>query len=144
MDYQRKQRRIGILSMVLSVLLVAAWRMYSPTALQAYRYHRDEVRLKQELQAIHLPSETENVNVKAIHVKGHTYLLSAYHGQSDIESIKAHYMQEFARLGFTYHGEKEGTLRFCTAEYRADVNVSMVERGEYSYFISLSGDDLSC
>jgi hypothetical protein len=144
MDYQRKQRRIGILSVVLCLLLVVAWRLYSPTFLQAYRYHRDEERLKQELQAIHLPPETENVNVKAIHIKSHTFLLSAYHGQSDTESIKAYYMQEFARLGFTYQGENGGRLRFCTAEYRAEVNLLTIERGGQSYFISLSGNDTPC
>jgi hypothetical protein len=144
MDYQRKQRRIGVLSVVLSLLLVVAWRLYSPTVLQAYKYHRDEARLKQEFQAIHLPPETENVNVQVIHVKSHTFLLSAYHEQSDAESIKTYYMQEFARLGFTYHGEQKGTLQFCTTEYRVDVNVATLERGEHSYFISLSGNDAPC
>jgi hypothetical protein len=144
MDYRRKQRRIGVLSVVLSLLLVVAWRLYSPNLLQAYKYRRDEARLRQELQAIQLPPETENVNVQVVHVKSQTFLLSAYHEQSDPESIKSHYMREFARLGFTYHGEKKGALQFCTAECRAEVNLATLERGEHNYFISLSRNGLPC
>jgi len=154
MDRQRKQSWIGTLCVVLSLLLAAAWWMYSPTALRAYRYHRDEIRLRQELRTIHLPPKTANFSVKVMHVTGDTELESMHRTDSDIETVNAFYRQEFARLGFTYQGVMENTSLFCAPRYRASfawmpqsfsaLDPKTSQSGTRIYLIYLSGNDGKC
>jgi hypothetical protein len=145
MDYQRKQRRIGVLIVILCLLIVVLWRMYSPTALQAYRYHREEAILRHVMQEIHPPPETATVGVQAMRTEGHVVLISIYSSPSNGESVKSHYIQEFARHGYTYQ-KADGasmTANFCAPGYRASLN-RVDPTGPQFYFISINVNSNPC
>jgi hypothetical protein len=123
MDFQRQQQRIGILCVVLCLLIVVVWRMFSPD-IEKYRTYKREARLKQVMQEILPPSEARVVSIQTFHLGKYPWGLGLYSYDSDFDRVKTHYMQEFGRRSFTYKGERDrpgspASYQFCAQEYNA-------------------------
>ena len=132
MDFQRRQQRIGILTVILCLLVVVVWQMYSPD-IKTYRMGKREATLKQVMQAINPPPKAKVVSIQTFHLDEHLWGIGLYSYDSDFDNIQNYYVQEFGQNGFSYGGKKDRqgsspAYQFCAAEYSAilsRMNVNM-------------------
>jgi hypothetical protein len=123
MDFQRRQQRIGILTVILCLLVVVVWRMYSPD-MKTYRMGKREAKLKQAMLAVNPPSQAKVISIQTYHLNEHLWGIGLYSYDSDFDKVQDYYVQEFGRHGFTYGGEKNRqsssrAYQFCATEYNA-------------------------
>lgn len=124
MDRARRERRIGILVVILVLLAVVLfWMVYPHNSL--YSSYRRNARLKKALENIHQPAGDDPGTIEITSLPG-TNILSArgaYSSKSDCATVEARYKQEFARQGFTYSDTKteSRSLFFTSRDYGASM-----------------------
>jgi hypothetical protein len=128
MDPARKQRRNGILIVIAVLVVVGAfWIVFVPHT-KLYRAYKSESKIKERLQTIKPPAAARLVEINTSHVGGWPMATGMYSTESDSDSMKTHYKEEFARHGFTFKTEdldpKYGTksIYFSSSEYDADLS----------------------
>jgi len=148
MEQHGKVRRWDWWIIAVTLLIVCAWWI-APGALRAYQRHREESSLRQVLRAIEPPPKTQALGVQIIPVGRHVGLVAVYSSESDGESIKSHYMEEFARHGFAYQKARDANststaFNFCAPGYRASLSPMNIDVGQQLYFVSMSRDNTPC
>jgi len=129
MNHITREQRIGLLSMVAALVLIAGWWLLLMPAFSKYKVHRQEARLKDKLGSIRppaggKPSDIHITRVPQFGFMSATRLVSA---ELDCISGETYYKNEFTNSGFGYDGEKVDpkqhtkTLSFAGQGYGASV-----------------------
>lgn len=144
MDPLRKQRRNGI-PIVMAVLVVvgAFWIVFVPHT-KLYRAYKSESKIKGKLQTIKPPAAARLIEISTSHVAGWPMATGMYSTESDCDSVKTYYKEEFARHGFTFKTEdldpKYGTksVYFSSPEYNAGLSFFPPRGRTLDYMIILN------
>lgn len=143
MDRAQRERRIGIVVVILVLLAVVFFWMLHPHNSPFSSYVR-EVRLKRALGNIHQPAGDAPGSIKIFFFpRGPTTMVAAgtYFTKSDCATVETYYKQEFARHGFTYTGTNEVSktlgrvLSFSSYDY--DASLSCDDKMKSLYAITM-------
>jgi len=144
MDPARTQRRNGILIVIAVLVVVCAfWIVFVPHT-KPYRAYKSESKIKEKLQTIKTPAAARLVEINTSHVGGWPMATGMYSTESDSDSVKTYYKEEFARHGFTFKTEdldpKNGTksVYFSSSEYDADLSFFPPRGRTLDYMIILN------
>ncbi|HEV7552036.1 MAG TPA: hypothetical protein VGP65_10140 [Candidatus Angelobacter sp.] len=107
MDQPSKQRRTGVLILIAVLLVVCAWWAIFAPHTKRYRAYKSESKIKEKLQTVKLPAGARLVEISASHAAGWPMATGAYSTESDCDSVKTYYKEEFARHGFTFRDEDQ-------------------------------------
>lgn len=150
MDQARRERRIGILSMVLVLLIVAAFWMLYPQKWPFRSKERiepgteaREAELKKTLEDIPPPPGDEPGRLETLHFPGTDRLAvtGIYSTRSGCAGLEAHYKKEFARRDFTFTGTQQTSnnidraLSFSSPNYDARLTCTNTAGSFRQYFI---------
>jgi hypothetical protein len=143
MGAAQQERRIGILTVVVVLLVVAAfWMLYTPK--MPFASYVREAKFKRELANIRPPASDEPGNIQAFTFRetNLTTVVGSYSTKSDCSAIEAHYKEEFPRHGFIYLGTKEASktqarsLSFSSQDSEASMSCTETVAGSSrSYLI---------
>ncbi len=142
MEFTRKKRLIGIVSIVAALALVGIFGATFPRT-SYYKSHQRANRLKQVLRNVAPPGGAE-VEIDVIYSKTMPMALGTYVLNASCAEVQAHYKKEFPKHGFTYAGDEIGDLNprnpwiiFLTPEYRAILHCSNVKSEVTREFYSI-------
>lgn len=119
MDPAQQERRIGILTVILVLLVVMAfWMLYPHKWPFRTEAHEDEpgmdaqtVKLKTTLEGIPLLAGDDPGTVRPLPLNqaNLSAVLGRYATKFDCATLEAHYKEEFVKRGFTYSGTNESS-----------------------------------
>jgi hypothetical protein len=144
---ERKNRRVVILTGILVLLLVIAFRMFLPPS-WAFRIDRHERELKRNLEAIKPPAGVQVLRIATHHDQDGVWGTAFYTANTGFEETKEYYVKEFTRNGFVYKSEEAQKLlsvRFCSPDYGAVLSQITKSDGTPSLsFITMTWKDAKC
>jgi hypothetical protein len=143
MEFARKKRLIGIVSIVAALGFVGIFGAIFPRT-SYYKSHQRANWLKQVLRNVAPPAGAE-VEIDVIYSKTMPMALGTYVLNASCEEVKAYYLKEFPKHGFTYAGNEINALNpsdpswliFLTPEYRASLHCSNVKSEVTREFYSI-------
>ena len=142
MEFTRKKRLIGIVSVVAALAFVVIFCAIFPRT-SYYKNHQRANRLKQILRNVAPPAGAE-VEIDVIYSKTMPMALGTYVLNASCAEVQAHYQKEFPKHGFTYAGNEISDLNprnlwitFLTPEYRAILHCSNVKSEVTREFYSI-------
>ena len=156
MDPAQQERRIGILTVILALLVVVVFWMLYPHKWPFSSEGRGarpgtearEARAKTTLENIRPLPGDEPGRIETLNFPGTNQLAvtGIYSTKSDCATLEAHYKEEFAKHGFTYAGTdesstnessrtKRGALSFSSRDYGATLSCTETAGSIRPYFI---------
>jgi hypothetical protein len=151
MDPAQQERRIGILTVILALLVVVVfWMLYphkwpfsSEGRGDAPGTEAREAELKKALEDIPPPPGDEPGRLETLHFPGTDRLAvtGIYSTKSGCASLETHYKEEFARRGFTFTGTQQPSnnvdraLSFSSPNYDARLTCTNTAGSFRPYFI---------
>ena len=129
MNHITREKRIGLLSVVAALVLIAGWWLLLMPALSKYKVHRQEASLKDKLGSIKPPAGVKpgDISVTRLAQFGYISATRLDPATSDCVSGEMYYRNEFTNAGFGYDGEKldpkqhTKTLSFAGQGYGASL-----------------------
>ncbi|HZS28503.1 MAG TPA: hypothetical protein VFB76_14840, partial [Candidatus Angelobacter sp.] len=108
MDFDRKEQRIAILSIVGVFLLVTAFWILIRPGFSKYLMHRSEMKLKEKLQDIRPPGGDKPGDIQITRVPKFGFISASRLDGANLDCIsgETYYRNEFTNAGFRYDGEK--------------------------------------
>ena len=142
MDYQRQQRRIGVLVVVLCLLIVVLWRMYGPVK-EAYKErheaHKRKAAIEQALKEITPPANTK-VTIWVAEGPHGLVALSTYWTRLDCTDVLSHYSKEFPKHGYTLNHDLDPEnpgLSLSAPDYNASLKCVPSNDPVHAYSLNL-------
>jgi hypothetical protein len=128
-NFNRKEQRIAILSIVSVFLLVTAFWILIRPGFSKYIMHRSEMKLKEKLQRIRPPAGVTPSDIQITRVPKFDFISATRLDPTPLDCISGerYYRNEFTNAGFRYNGEKVDpkqhtkTLSFSGQLYDASV-----------------------
>jgi hypothetical protein len=144
-----KQWRIGIISTISVLLIVAACLALFAPARNWIRAYAREQQLKTKLSAINLPTGARQDSLVSSHAGNSPYVTGFYSADSNFESVKAHYRQELTRQGFAsridHDSEGKEYVFFCAPGYAASLSPLSPAYGDATgYMLTLGTRETPC
>lgn len=142
MDPARKNRRIGIVSVVAALVLVCLWWTVAPRT-EVYKKHERNAKVKDALRSINPPPKT-SVDIDIIPFGEDILVTGTYVSELDCEGLKRYYKEQFPKHGFAYKGDTEGSgiqlssMVFSGPEYEASLACVGSNTPRHLYTIMLS------
>ena len=129
MDFASKERRIGLLSVVAALVLIAVWWLLLKPAVSKYKVHRQEAALKDKLGSIRPPAGRKPGDITITRLPQFGYISATRFDPAELDCIagELYYRNEFTNAGFGYDGEKVDpkqhtkTLSFAGQDFGASV-----------------------
>ena len=129
MNHIAREQRIGLLSVVAALVLIAAWWLLLMPAVSKYKAHRQEARLKDKLGSIGPPTGNKPGEIQITRLPKFDYMSVTRLDAAKLDCISGgmYYRNEFTKAGFAYDGEKVDpkqntkTLSFAGQGYGASV-----------------------
>jgi hypothetical protein len=134
---EHKNRRVVILTGILVLLVVIAFRMFIPPS-WAFRTDRHERELERKLEAIKPPAGVRVLRIATHRDQDGVWGTAVYTANTGFEETKTYYVKEFTRNGFVYKSEEAQKLlpvRFCSPDYGAVL--SPIAKSDGSPLLSL-------
>lgn len=152
MDPVRKERRIGVVSIVAALLVVVAFWVFVVPRSSWYQTYKLEAPAKRKMRELRPPSGVETLLVSSGHIGDLVHVTAAYRTDRDFEAIKSHYLKEMPLHGLTFVKEKitpqQTSELFCASGYEVEVVCSSPARTPHSsvfYTVFLNNrNDLKC
>ena len=144
MDYQRQQRRIGVLVVVLCLLIVVLWRMYGPVKeayMETHEAHKRKAAIEQALKEITPPANTK-ITIWAAEGPHGLVALGTYWTRLDCTDVLSHYSKEFPKHGYTLHqmgdlDPQNPRLSFSAPDYNAWLKCVQSNDPVHAYSLNL-------
>lgn len=129
----QQERRIGILTVILVLFVVALFWMLYPQKWPFSSNQREdssrEAKIKSRLESIRPPDGDHLGEIQTLNFSsGYLAVTRANSTMSLCAALEAHYKEEFARHGFTYTGTREASqtadrsLSFFSQDYGASLS----------------------
>ena len=109
MEPASKQRRSGILIVIAVLAVVGAFWVFFVPHTKLYRAYKDQAKVKEKLQTVKPPAGARIVEIRTSYVAGWPEATGTYSAESDCDSVKMYYKDEFARHGFTFRDEDQNS-----------------------------------
>lgn len=129
MNHIAREQRIGLLSVVAALVLIAVWWLLLMPAASKYKAHRQEARLKEKLGSIRPPAGDKPGEIQITRLPKFDYISATRLDSVNLDCISGgmYYRNEFTNAGFGYNGEnidpKQHTrvISFAGQNYDASV-----------------------
>jgi hypothetical protein len=155
METTHNEHRLGILLVILALLVVVGFRMFSPHRIGLFtsKHERD---LRSRLEGIKPPAGVRLARINVHHDRGDVWEGTVIHmAQLGLGDKKSYYIAEFARNGFVYRADearKASVYRFCSPDCGAELIPLTMRSEEPSgtdglsslYLISMTWKDPKC
>jgi hypothetical protein len=141
----RKQQRIGILSIIASLLAVCVWWIYVVPATAQFKAYKHKTQIRAKLYNIEPPRGARILSMETTNLSTQTNQLMAigtYSALSECSTVIAYYKDEFPKHGFIFREQKTETeknatsLTFSTPELTAVLTCNGRDLPQ-SYFIAM-------
>ena len=125
---QRKERRIGVASILAVLLVVVVFWVFMLPRNSLYQTYKLEAPAKRKLRELRPPTGAETLLVNPGHTGDLVYVTAVYQTNLKFEAIKSHYMKEMPFHGFTFVKEEitpqQISEQFCSPGYQVAVVLS--------------------
>lgn len=147
MELESKQRRNGILIVIAVLVAVCGWWTIFVPHTKQYRAYKSESEIKGKLQTVQPPVGARLVEISTSHIAGWPMATGTYSSDSDCNTVKTYYKDEFARHGFTFRDEKLNSksetkfVFFSAPGYDAGLSCFSPGGRSFEYMIILNWTD---
>ena len=125
MDPVRKERRVGVTSVVAVLIVVVVFWFFMLPRSSWYQTYKLEAPAKHKMRELRPPTGVETVSVNSGHIGDLVDVTAMYQTDLKFEAIKSHYMREMPLHGFTFVKEEitpqQTSELFCASGYQVMV-----------------------
>jgi hypothetical protein len=148
MEAAGTERRIGLLAVVASLVVVGIFWTIALPRTEYYKKYQREKKVKQALREIVPPAGTD-VKIDVLYSRQkRIILMGTYVSDAHCAAVKTHYREEFTKHGFTYMGEINNSTppnpssTFSAREYDASLTCNETNTPRCLYTINFAWTNL--